>query len=49
MTNLEQYNKMYKKYLKGKLTDEEWLRFCDRCLEELLIENEKVLERLKNI
>ena len=47
MANLEQYKKMHNKYLKGKLTDEEWLHFCDLCLDELLIENEKIFEKLK--
>lgn len=48
-SNLEQYNKMRKEYLKGKLTDEQWYEFCTKCLDELLVENEKVLEKLKNI
>ena len=46
--NLEQYNKVRKEYLKGKLTDEQWQEFCAQCLDELLSENEKVLEKLKN-
>ena len=48
-SNLDKYNKVRKEYLKGKLTDEQWYQFCMKCLDELLIENEKVLERLKNI
>lgn len=47
-SNLEKYNKVRKEYLKGKLTDEQWYDFCILCLEELLVENEKVLEKLKN-
>lgn len=52
MTNkssLEQYKQMRKEYLKGKLTDEQWYEFCMKCFDELLVENEKVLEKLKNI
>ena len=48
-SNLEKYNKVRKEYLKGKLTDEQWYAFCMKCLDELLVENERVLERLKNI
>ena len=48
-SNLEQYKQVRKEYLKGKLTDEQWYEFCVECLDELLVENEKVLERLKNI
>jgi hypothetical protein len=47
-SNLEQYSKKRKEYLRGKLTDEEWQELCILCLEELLSENEKVLEKLKN-
>lgn len=48
-SNLDKYNKVRKEYLKGRLTDEQWYQFCMKCLDELLTENEKVLERLKNI
>ena len=48
-SNLEQYKQVRKEYLKGKLTDEQWYEFCVKCLDELLVENEKVLEKLKNI
>ena len=48
-SNLEQYKQVRKEYLKGRLTDEQWYEFCVECLDELLVENEKVLERLKNI
>lgn len=47
-SNLEQYSKKRKEYLRGKLSDEEWQELCILCLEELLSENEKVLEKLKN-
>ncbi len=47
-SNLEKYSKMRKEYLKGRLTAEQWQEFCILCLEELLSENEKVLEKLKN-
>lgn len=47
-SNLERYNKVRKEYLKGKLTADQWYQFCMKCLDELLVENEKVLEKLKN-
>lgn len=40
-SNLEQYNKMRKEYLKGKLTKEQWNDFCQKCLDEILKEIEK--------
>lgn len=48
-SSLEQYKQVRKEYLKGKLTDEQWYDFCMKCLDELFVENEKVLEKLKNI
>ena len=48
-SNLDRYKQVRKEYLKGKLTDDQWYAFCMKCLDELLVENEKVLERLKNI
>ena len=48
ITNLEQYGKKYQDYQKGKMTTEEWYEFCMACLDELLIENSKSLEKLNN-
>ena len=46
-SNLDRYHQKHKEYLKGKLTDEQWYQFCLKCLDELLVENVKVLEKLK--
>ena len=48
-TNLEQYSKMRKQFLNGKMSADEWDTFCMKCLDELLRDNSETLKKLKNI
>lgn len=41
------YNKVKRWYLEGLITDTQWARFCMKCNEQLMAENENVLLRLK--
>lgn len=43
------YNIVKSWYDDGIITTENWQEFCVICLEEIMKENEKVLDRLKNV
>ena len=45
------YNRMiqlYDLYRQGKVSEEDWSAYCQVALENLMVENKDVLERLKN-
>jgi hypothetical protein len=42
------YNEMYKKFLKGVITTEEWQEYCTARLHEIMQENVDVFIRLKD-
>lgn len=41
------YDKVKKQYLEGLITDTQWEQFCMKCNEQLMVENQNVLLRLK--
>lgn len=43
------YNVVKKWYVDGVINMEKFQEFCEVCLEEMMKENEKVLDRLKNV
>lgn len=47
--NIRYYKFVKRLALMGLIKKETWQNFCKACLKELMEENEKILERLKNI
>lgn len=45
----ELYNEMWHAFQHGEITQEEWFNFCNAIFDQLLIEFEDSLVRLKNI
>ena len=45
---IDKYYEMKKKLDQKKISNKQWQDFCQGCLEELMIKNRDVLERLKN-
>ena len=45
---IDKYYDMKKKLDQKKISNKQWQDFCQGCLEELMIKNRDVLERLKN-
>ena len=45
---INKYYEMKKKLDQKKISNQQWQDFCQGCLEELMIKNRDVLERLKN-
>ena len=48
LKKIDNYAMMYQAYQNGDLTEEQWNDYCLGCLEELINDNKKVLEKLKN-
>ncbi len=42
------YEAMLVAYQNNLITEEDWDEFCTICLEELMLNNKKILENLKN-
>ena len=43
----EQYQMMFESYQKGEITLKEWQLFCKTVLDDLMVSNKDVLDRLK--
>ena len=41
------YETNWQKYIKGEITEQEWRAFCDAVLDEILVENQDMMMRLK--
>ena len=46
--NEKEYKIKYNQYLRGVITEKEWVDYCFKILEQLMEDNKDVLTRLKN-
>lgn len=44
-----EYERCLEQFQRGVISESEWTAFCQRVLECLMLRNEKVLDRLKNV
>lgn len=44
---MNEYETLFLQFKRGEITEEEWLKYCNKIFEELLKENEDVFKRLK--
>ena len=44
---IKDYNFMYQLYKSHRISERRWQEYCTECLEKLMKENKKVLDKLK--